>query len=334
MKWLRNINRTIKWTGRILMKRATLPTLPADATNERGILEVDGARIYYVIQGAGQPVVLVHGYGVSASINWKMPGILPELARDFRVIAMDVRGHGRSDKPHDVGQYGTKMADDVQRLMDHLQLPQAHLVGYSMGGFILLNLLVSHPERFLSATLGGSGGIRPTWPLWSWSEELASLLDQGMDYPQANIAAAATALHRPLTGLEKALIRSLPDSNDPLAMSAVIKSWRDLQVTDDQLHDNCTPTLLVYGTAEFPGMVEYIQQLGTVLPKATLHAISGTNHFDTVLCPEFLQAVKDFLIRRAQACSATCVAYQELVPHKIVMSVILLVSLCRISHEV
>ena len=127
---------------------------------------------------------------------------------------------------------------------------------------------------------------------------MASLLDQGMDYPQANIAAAATALHRPLTGLEKALIRSLPDSNDPLAMSAVIKSWRYLQVTDDQLQHNCTPTLLVYGTEEFPGMVEYIQQLGTVLPKAELHAISGTNHFDTVLCPEFLQAVKEFLIRR------------------------------------
>ncbi len=298
MNWLQNIYRTIRWTGRILVDRITRPPLPADATNVRGILDADGARIYYMIQGAGQPVILVHGYGVSASINWKMPGILLELARDFRVIAMDVRGHGRSDKPHDVSQYGTKMVDDVQRLMDHLQLPQAHLVGYSMGGFILLNLLVNDPQRFLSATLGGSGGIRPSWPLWSWSRELANLLDQGMDYPQANIAAAATALHRPLTGLEKALIRSLPDSNDPLAMSAVIQSWRCLQVTDDQLRNQHVPTLLVYGTEEFPGMVEYIQQLATVLPRAELHAIAGTNHFDTVLCPEFLQAVREFLVRQ------------------------------------
>ncbi len=302
MKWLRNINRTIRWSGRILVGRIRRPALPTDAVNERGVLAVDGTRIHYVVQGTGPPVVLVHGYGVSASINWKMPGILLELARDYRVVAMDVRGHGHSDKPHDVDQYGVCMTDDVLRLMDHLQLPQAHLIGYSMGGFILLKLMVTNPERFLSAVLGGSGGIRPSWPLWNWSEELASLLDQGLDYPRANIAAAATALHRPLTGLEKALIHSLPDNNDPLAMSAVIKSWRRLLVTDDQLRENQIPTLLVYGTEEFPGMVEYIRQLKTVLPQSQSHEIEGTNHFDTVLCPEFLDTLRQFLTCQVQTC--------------------------------
>ena len=295
MNWLRNLYRTTKWTGRILMDRAWRPGLARGAANEKGILNSDGTRVYYMVQGAGEPVVLIHGYGVTASINWKLPGILPALARNYRVVALDVRGHGRSDKPHDPAEYGVNMADDVLRMLDHLNIETAHVIGYSMGGFILLKLAVEHPERIRSAVLGGSGGIRESWPLWAWSEELASLLDQGLSYPQANIAAAQTALHRPLTGVERTLIRSLPDQNDPLAMSAVIKSWRQLAVTDDQLHSNRIPTLLCYGTQEFPGVVDYIRQLGTILPQAKVHEIPGTNHFDTVLCPEFLQTLEEFL---------------------------------------
>ena len=66
-----------------------------------------------------------------------------------------------------------------------------------MGGFILARLMVSDPQRFLSATLGGSGGIRQGFPLWAWTERLSGLLSQGMSYPEANIVAAPIALHRP-----------------------------------------------------------------------------------------------------------------------------------------
>lgn len=164
MNWLRNLYRTTKWTGRILMDRAWRPGLARGAANEKGILNSDGTRVYYMVQGAGEPVVLIHGYGVTASINWKLPGILPALARNYRVVALDVRGHGRSDKPHDPAEYGVNMADDVLRMLDHLNIETAHVIGYSMGGFILLKLAVEHPERIR---------MRSAWWQWRYPRELA-----------------------------------------------------------------------------------------------------------------------------------------------------------------
>ena len=115
-----------------------------------------GVRIRYVDHGAGAPVVLVHGFtGEHRARRGSRPAILPDLARDYRVIAFDLRGHGKSDKPHDPLAY-EDLAVDVIRLMDHLKLQQAHLVGYSLGGIILAKLLTTHPQRFISAVLGGA----------------------------------------------------------------------------------------------------------------------------------------------------------------------------------
>ena len=80
-------------------------------------------------------------------------------------------GHGKSGKPRGTSQYGVEMARDVIRLLDHLQISRAHMVGYSMGGFIVMNLLAAHPDRFLTATLGGSGGVREDFPLDDFCEK-------------------------------------------------------------------------------------------------------------------------------------------------------------------
>jgi pimeloyl-ACP methyl ester carboxylesterase len=119
-----------------------------------------GVRIHYVVTGQGQPVILVHGLYSSAKMNWDMPGITALLARNYQVIALDNRGHGESDKPTEVGSYGVKMADDVVRLMDHLHIAKAHVVGYSMGGMIVMKVLTTHPERVRSAVLGGMGWLQ------------------------------------------------------------------------------------------------------------------------------------------------------------------------------
>src|SRR6185503_733917 len=75
----------------------------------------------------------------------------------YRVVAMDCRGHGQSGKPHDPGQYGLEMVRDVVRLLDHMQITRAHIVGYSMGGSIATQLLVKHPDRLRTVTLLGAG---------------------------------------------------------------------------------------------------------------------------------------------------------------------------------
>ena len=125
------------------------------ATPPDQFFDSDGVRIRFVDLGRGEPVVLVHGF-TSTLESWNRGDILQSLSRDYRVIALDCRGHGKSDKPHEPEQYGTDSALDVLRLMDHLEIPNAHIVGYSMGARLTGYLLANHPERFISATLGGS----------------------------------------------------------------------------------------------------------------------------------------------------------------------------------
>ena len=98
-----------------------------------------------------------------------------------RVVAIDCRGHGKSDKPHDTAKYGPQMAEDVIEMMDHLKIKKAHIVGYSMGGMITAKLLTTHPDRLLSATLGGHGGLRDDGPR-QFYDELASSLEQGKGF--------------------------------------------------------------------------------------------------------------------------------------------------------
>jgi pimeloyl-ACP methyl ester carboxylesterase len=121
----------------------------------------DGIKIHYLEAGSpnapGLPVILVHGYTGHARGNWFANGVADALAARHRVVAIDCRGHGQSDKPHDPSKYGPRMGRDVIELMDHLKIQQAHLHGYSMGGMIALQLVTSDPQRFVTVAFGGSG---------------------------------------------------------------------------------------------------------------------------------------------------------------------------------
>jgi pimeloyl-ACP methyl ester carboxylesterase len=117
----------------------------------------DGVKIHYLIQGKGGPVLLIHGLHASANMNWKVPGVLADLAKTYQVIAIDLRGHGQSDRPDAEDAYGTKIVDDVVRLLDHLKIKKAHVVGYSLGGMVAIKLLTTHPDRVASAVVGGMG---------------------------------------------------------------------------------------------------------------------------------------------------------------------------------
>src|SRR5204863_10119417 len=117
-----------------------------------------GVQIQYVDKGRGAPVVLLHGFTGSYARHWEAPGVLDAVeSAGYRVIAMDCRGHGQSGKPHEVAKYGLEMVEDVIRLLDHLHIDRAHVVGYSMGGAIANQLLVRYPARLRSVTLLGAG---------------------------------------------------------------------------------------------------------------------------------------------------------------------------------
>ena len=131
-------------------------SLPAFSQTASGFFTTsDGVKIHYLTAGnTGSWVVLIHGYSDSAQRMWFTTGIAPALAKNHRVVAIDNRNHGESDKPE---PNGTGRARDVLELMDHLKIPKAHIHGYSMGGGMTGQLLAIAPERFITAGFGGSG---------------------------------------------------------------------------------------------------------------------------------------------------------------------------------
>ena len=125
----------------------------------------DGIHLAFLDEGAGEPVLLIHGFASSVRHNWIEPGWVSFLLRhEYRVIAFDNRGHGASDKLYDRALYGAPlMAADARRLMDYLSIARADVMGYSMGARITAFLALSHPNRVRSAIFGGLGAnmVRP-----------------------------------------------------------------------------------------------------------------------------------------------------------------------------
>jgi pimeloyl-ACP methyl ester carboxylesterase len=161
-----------------------LPILKAEEPKNDYFTTSDGVKIHYITMGDhGSWVVLIHGFSDSAQRMFFSTGIAPALAKNHRVVAIDNRNHGLSDKPN---PNGSGRAEDTIELMDHLQIAKAHIHGYSMGGGFTGVLLASHPERFITAIFGGSG-------IQEVDEDLrkkAAAMDTPMPTPQGAEAAA------------------------------------------------------------------------------------------------------------------------------------------------
>lgn len=114
---------------------ATMPTpaAPQLVVPPDTFFDSKGVRIRFIEQGQGAPIVLIHGYTGTLERHWINPGVFTDLSKDHRVIAIDCRGHGKSGKPADPKAYGPEMGQDIVRLLDHLKISRAHVVGFSMG---------------------------------------------------------------------------------------------------------------------------------------------------------------------------------------------------------
>ena len=130
---------------------------PLTATATSAFFSANGVKIHYLAQGSGPPVVLIHGLDGSAEGTWEMSGIMAALARTHRVVALDLPGFGNSDKPATPDAYGVQWSEDVLRLLNHLAIGKAHIVGFSMGGIVAVKFAVDHPDRMLTGTLVGMG---------------------------------------------------------------------------------------------------------------------------------------------------------------------------------
>ena len=128
--------------------------VPADVSAQQkpttGYAPVNGVKMYYEVHGSGEPVVLLHGAFMTITNNWT--GWIGELSKTRKVIAIEMQGHGRTaDTPRDINY--ENLADDVAALLEHLKIPRADLIGYSMGGGVAMQCAIRHPDKVRRAVI-------------------------------------------------------------------------------------------------------------------------------------------------------------------------------------
>jgi len=258
-----------------------------------------GVPIHYIVTGKadGEPVVLIHGFTGSIERQW--PRVIDALKKDYKVIAMDCRGHGSSGKPHDPKKYGIEMVNDVARLLDHLKIDKAHLAGYSMGASLALAFTVHHPERVRSLTMGGHGVPDPNRS--KLLGELAESLDMGKGIGPLIIALAPQNKPSPTPEQIKLIDTAVLAVNDAKALACVIRSFngnKDMLLSDKQIQEIRVPTAAFIGADDplRPG----VDQFKKLLPKTRVVVIDGADHITAFMRPEFVNGVHQFLNENRQ----------------------------------
>ncbi len=258
-----------------------------------------GVPIRYVERGAGAPVVLAHSYTAMFEGQFVVTGFADALAAQYRVIGFDLRGHGLSGKPHDPSRYGREMALDIARLLDHLGVDRAHILGYSLGAHIVAQLLSLHPERFVSAILGGSCGRR------HWSDDDDRRVEVEAREIEHCLMRSQIARLRPRGAppLSDDELRERTAvclaGNDRHALAAVRRSNRDQVIVDEDLAAVHVPTLGIVGSLD-PYLASF-RALAHVMPCFRVEVIDGGTHNATPAQPEFLRAVQRFVSTQAAA---------------------------------
>jgi pimeloyl-ACP methyl ester carboxylesterase len=264
---------------------------------DEGDFDSGGVKIHYRVEGKGEPVLLVHGFASTVYLQWVHPDILRALARDHRVIALDVRGHGQSGKPTDPNKYGTEMVEDCVRLLDHLKIHKAHVVGYSMGTLIVGKLLAVHPDRLLSAVLGGSGVFVEGTELPPFVEKLADSLEKGQGLGPM-ITALWLPSKPPLPPSTIQLLNRTLIGDNSKALAASVRSWKKLGVRREQLRANKVPTLVLIGAND--PLKKRVDDSKDDMANLKIVVIEGADHNSTLFDPKFTRSLRQFLAEHSQ----------------------------------
>jgi pimeloyl-ACP methyl ester carboxylesterase len=237
----------------------------------------DGVQLAYREMGEGRPVVLIHGYFSTATVNWVRYGHAAKLAAlGYRVVMPDLRGHGDSAKPHDVAAYPPDvLADDGFQLIEHLGLTDYDLGGYSLGARTTMRMLVrgAIPRRAIVAGMGLDGIIHTGWR----SAHFRRILTNLGTFERGTAEWMAEAFLKTVGG-------------DPVALLNVLDTFVDTPRT--ALARIETPTLVLVGAEDDDnGSAE---ELAAALPHGR-HVVVPGNHMSAVTKPELGSAIADFL---------------------------------------
>jgi pimeloyl-ACP methyl ester carboxylesterase len=266
--------------------RAQVPGLKNPAFDSGGV------QIHYTVQGKqdGEPVLLIHGFTATKEM---FAPVIKALAERYKVIALDCRGHGGSEKPHDPKKYGIEMVKDAVRLLDHLKIDKAHVVGYSMGAMLTLQLAVRYPERLRSATLGGAG--LPLSGSGQFFETLADSLEQGKGMGPLIVALTPKGRPKPSDEQIKTIDSRLRSTNDVKALAAVIRGLasKELAISSEQVKGIKVPMTALIG--EVDPLREGVDALKKLRPDLPVVVIDKADHISAFSRPEFVDGVKRFL---------------------------------------
>jgi pimeloyl-ACP methyl ester carboxylesterase len=240
--------------------------------------------IAYLDEGAGEPIVLVHGFASTKEVNWVQPGWVSALSRAARrVVALDNRGHGASSKLYDAAAYhSVAMAGDVRALLDHLQVERADIMGYSMGARITAFLAVKHAERVRSAILGGLGG------------RLVEDVGLPESIAEALEAPSLDDVQDPTGRMFRAFAEQT--KSDLRALAACIRGSRQT-LTREEVGVIRAPVVVAVGTKDL--VAGSAQALAALIPGARALDIPNRDHMLAVGDTVYKAGVIDFLNQRA-----------------------------------
>ena len=231
----------------------------------------NGVKIHYHVEGDGPAIILQHGFSGNLH-GWESAGYVDALKQGYTLILADTRGHGQSDKPHDVESYDMKLkSDDVVAALDDLGIDKAHYIGYSLGGRTGYGVAKYAPERFRSIIIGGmhpygsSGGNAGV-------DERIGILEQGIE---EYVAYLESGMWGPMTPDERAQMLQ----NDPQALIASSIELRDFQGIEDVLPSMTMPCLLLVGEEDF--LYEGVTRCVKEMPNATMVSFPGQDHGQT-----------------------------------------------------
>lgn len=245
----------------------------------------DGVRLAYIDipphgEGPGTPIMLVHGFASTHQVNWVNTLWVKTLSQaGYRVIAHDNRGHGQSEALYDPAAYSSDMmAEDVRRLMDHLAIPNAFVMGYSMGARITAHLALNEPDRVRAALLGGLG----------------IHLVRGVGLPIGIADAMEAPSLADLTDPMQRMFRAFAEQNhqDLKAMAACIRGSRQT-LSEAEVARIHVPVLVSVGTKD--DVAGEPEALADLMPDAKAFLIEGRDHNTAVGDRSHRQAVLDFL---------------------------------------
>lgn len=258
---------------------------------------VDGTRIAFQETGSGIPLVMVHGSALSRAI-WRGFGYVRALKDDYRLILIDMRGHGLSGKPHGRDDYAMSLViGDLLAVYEAASIDAAHYLGYSFGARVGFTFAETHPERLLSFISAGG------------SYRIGSGVVSSLFFPGYDEALGSGGMQAFVDGweaeagvtLDAATVNAFL-ANDPMALQAYFRRLDVEEGVDEaRLPSIQTPSLLLAGTND-RGRYRDSERAAALMPHARFEPLPGRGHGDTLFpSGPVLDLVRPFLAEQPSA---------------------------------